>query len=183
MAEILLLSRSPASGKTTVAGLLSERYDRVAHIDADAVRRLRNAGLAPPLRQDPEPARQHRLAVLNAGALARNFIEDEVGVVIEDIVLPASLNLYLDELTPSRVRIHFVRLMPSLESCHARNRMRDDERVRPAWLDSVYRAVAKASDFAGVAIDSTHQTPLETADRLQALTTRGESVIWPSHAA
>ncbi|HEY7679178.1 MAG TPA: AAA family ATPase, partial [Terriglobia bacterium] len=179
MAEILLLSGPPASGKTTVARLLSERYDRVAHIDANAVRRLRSAGLSPLLRQDPESERQRRLAVRNAAALAHNFIADQVGVVIEDIVLPDSLNLYRDELSPAGVRIHFVRLMPSLESCHARNRMRDHERVRPAWLDFTYRAVANAGDFAGVAIDSTHQSPIETTDRLQALTTSGESVIWP----
>ena len=92
MAEILLLSGPPASGKTTVALLLSERYDRAAHIDVNAMRRLRSVGLAAQIRQDPEPARQHRLAVLNAGALVRNFIADQVGVVIEDTVLPDSLN-------------------------------------------------------------------------------------------
>ena len=182
MAEILLISGPPASGKTTVARLISERYDRVAHIDTGQMRQLRTGGRFPPWSADPEAARQHRLAVANACALARNFIAETVGVVIEDIVLPDSLIWYLDELRPAGVRIHFMRLLPSLEACQARNRERPDERVRPAWLEAVYAALTSAGDFAGSAIDTTNQAPLQTADRIQALTTQGESVIWPPGA-
>jgi adenylate kinase family enzyme len=54
MADIVLLSGPPASGKTTVARLLSERYDRVAHVDVNALWRLRSAGLFEPWSADPE---------------------------------------------------------------------------------------------------------------------------------
>jgi chloramphenicol 3-O-phosphotransferase len=180
MAEILLLSGPPASGKTTVARLLSERYDRVAHVDVNQLLRLRSAGLVRPWVEGPERARQRAVGLRNASALARNFIRDCVGVIIEDLVLPDSLKAYLDELKPIDTRIHFVRLMPSIEACQERNRLRSDERVRPAWLSKVYESFLRAGDFAGVSVDSSDQGQLETADKLQALTTQGASVIWPT---
>lgn len=179
MAEVLLLSGPPASGKTTLARLISERYDRVAHIDVDLIRRLRSAGLVAPWRAEPELTRQRHLASLNAAGLARNFIASGVGVIIKDIILPDSMQWYVDELQASGVRIHLVRFLPSLQDCNARNRARREERVRPVWLTKVYEFFVAAGDFGGVSIDSTDQSPLETADSIQALTTQGASVIWP----
>jgi tRNA uridine 5-carbamoylmethylation protein Kti12 len=178
MAELLLLSGPPASGNTTVARLLSERYDRVAHIDAAFMRGLRSAGRFPPWSAEPESARQRRQAARNAAHLAREFIAEVVGVVIEDVITLQSLDMYLTELRPVRARIHFVRLMPSLEACLERNTRRENERVRPTWLKTAYDALLAAGDFAGVAVDSTSQTPIQTADRLQALTPHGDSVVW-----
>jgi chloramphenicol 3-O-phosphotransferase len=120
------------------------------------------------------------MGICNASALARNYIRDCVGVIIEDLVLPESLKGYLDQLRPSGARIHFVRLMPSLETCRERNRLRNDERVRPELLSKVYESFLRAGDFAGFSVDSTDQGPLETTDKLQALTTQGASVIWPA---
>jgi chloramphenicol 3-O-phosphotransferase len=180
MPEILLLSGPPASGKSTVARLLSERYDRVAHIDVNQLRRLRSAGFVPPWGAEPEADRQRSLALRNASSLARNLIRDGIGVVIEDMVFPDSLAGYLDELKSTGTRIHLVGLLPRLEACHARNRQRSDERVRPAWLSTVYESFLKSGGLGGVWIDSTNQTPLETTDKVQALTTKGASVVWPA---
>jgi len=178
VAEVLILTGPPGAGKSTIARALSERYDRVAHIDVNLVRHLISAGRVAPWRQGPEWERQHRLAVRNAAALARNFIAEKIGVVIDDVVDPESLAWYLNELRPAAVPVHLVRLMPSLEACEGRERGRPEGRVRAGWVEAVYRRFAAAGEFAGATIDSTDLTPYETADRLQALTTGGKSLIW-----
>jgi chloramphenicol 3-O-phosphotransferase len=177
MADIVLLSGPPASGKTTVARLLSERYDRVAHVDVNALWRLRSAGRFEPWSADPESAHQRRQAMRQAASLARDFVTDSVGVIIEDIVTPETLPLYVEALQPARVRLHFVRLMPSLEVCLARNLVRQSDRSWPAWLRTVHAQLLEAGDFGGVTVDSSDLTSVQTADRLQVLTTTGIGLV------
>src|SRR3990172_6703415 len=52
------------------------------------------------------------------------------------------------------------------------------ERMAPDQVESVYRRFEAAGAFAGATIDSSDLTPYETADRLQALTTSGASLVW-----
>jgi adenylate kinase family enzyme len=89
MAEILLLSGPPASDKTTLARLLSERYDRIAHIDVAHVRSLRTAGRFHRWSSDPEGLHQKRQAVKQSAHLARDFLDEGVGVIIEDAIAAA----------------------------------------------------------------------------------------------
>ena len=81
MADILILTGPPGSGKSAVAEALGERYDRVAHVEAEVLRRfITPTGFAKP--HQPERAHQYRLGVRNACALARNFIEERFGVQV-----------------------------------------------------------------------------------------------------
>ncbi len=178
MPDILILTGPPGAGKSTIAEALAERYDRVAHIDVNVVRHFVTAGFVPPWRRGPEWERQHRLAVRNACSLARNFIAEKIGVIVDDVVDAESLAWYLDELKPAAVPIHLVRLMPSLAACEARDKDRKEGRVRTGWVDEVYDRLQQAGEFAGATIVSTGLTPYETADRLQSLTTQGKSLVW-----
>jgi chloramphenicol 3-O-phosphotransferase len=178
MAEVLILTGPPGAGKSAVAEALAERYDRVAHVDVNVVRRFVVAGRVAPWREGPEWQRQHRLAVRNAGSLATNFIAEKIGVIIDDVVDRESLAWYLNDLRGLGVPVHLVCLMPDRETCLARDRQRASGRARDGWVAEVHRRFEVAGPLGGATIDSSRLSVNETADRLQALTTRGESLVF-----
>jgi predicted kinase len=179
MPEVLILTGPPASGKSTVARAMAERYDRVAHIEVDVLRHfVTPTGYA---RQgQPEYERQRHLAIRNACALARNFLEERFGVIIDDVLdEPAFLPLYLDDLRDAGAPIHLVQLLPALTACEAREQERRKGQKVATWVrDDYEHYVANSGGLAGATIDSSDLSPYATADKLQALTTSGESLIW-----
>jgi ribosomal protein S18 acetylase RimI-like enzyme len=178
MADILILTGPPGAGKTSVALALADRYDRVAHINVDALRHfVTPTGYRAPGK--PGFERQQALATRNACDLARNFIAERFAVIIDDIVPAlADLDRYVEGLKYAGVSLHFVRLLPSRNACSQRNRARKADRVPEDRLRSVYAQFESAGDLPGSVIDNSALTVEATADRLQALTTSGESIVW-----
>ena len=179
MPEVLILTGPPASGKSTVAQALAERYDRVAHIEVDVLRHfVTPTGYVPAGR--PGFERQQALATRNACVLARNFLEERFAVIIDDVVIDqADLAAYVEGLKPAGFAVHFVRLLPRLDACLQRNAGRKDGRTLPERIEKVWRDFEAAGASAGGAtVDSSDLSAYATADRLQALTTSGESLVW-----
>jgi gluconate kinase len=177
MADVLILTGPPASGKSSVAEALAERYDRVAHVEVDTLRHfITPTGYIAPGR--PGFERQQALAVRNACALAANFIAERIAVIIDDVIVSGSdLAMYLDGLRAAAAPVHVVHLMPRLEVCLERNRTRREGRMNPERIETVYREMAAVAEPRGVTIDNSEMTAHQTADRLQALTTSGQSLL------
>ena len=178
MPEVLILTGPHGTGKSSVAEALAERYDRVAHIPVDTLRHfITPTGYVAPGK--PGFERQHALAVRNACALARNFLEERVAVIVEDVVITqADLDAYLSELKPADVPVHCIRLMAPLDVCQARNRERKDERQPALRVESVWRQFEAAGEILGSTIENDALSAYATADRVQALTTSGQSLVW-----
>jgi predicted kinase len=178
MPEVLILTGPHGTGKSSVAEALAERYDRVAHIPVDTLRHfVTPTGYVAPGK--PGFERQHALAVRNACALARNFLAERIAVIIDDVVITQSdLDAYLSELKDAGAPVHCIELMASLEVCQARNRDRKDERQPSTRVETIWRQFEAAGALPGATIECGELTAYGTADRVQALTTSGQSVVW-----
>jgi adenylate kinase family enzyme len=175
MPEVLILTGPPGAGKTSAARALADRYDRVAHIEVDVLRHLITpTGYISPGR--PGWERQRTLATRNACDLAANFLAERFAVIIDDIVTEQPhFDEYLEGLKPAGSPVHFVRLLPRLEVCLARNALRPQERRSAQLVDGYFTG---PNAVGGATIDTSDLTPEQTADRLQALTTSGQSIVW-----
>jgi tRNA uridine 5-carbamoylmethylation protein Kti12 len=182
MPEVLILTGPPAAGKSTVAQALAERYDRVAHVRVDALRHfVTPTGYVHPWGPPAAWQRQQRLAIRNACALALNFLEERFAVIVDDIVTTREeVDLYLGALEPAGVRVHLVRLLPRLDVCKERNRVRAGERIPERRLEAVYERFVAAGEAGGVMIDNSELSSYATADKVQALTTSGASLVGAS---
>ncbi len=177
MPNVLILTGPPGSGKSSVAEALADRYDRVAHVQVDLLRRfITPTGYIAP--DHPGFERQQALATRNACALAENFLAERIAVIIDDVVIwPEDLERYVKGLTTAGGPLHFIRLVPSIETCQERNRGRTADRVKPERVAKLHADFLAAGSFAGSTIDNSTLTEQRTADRLQELTTRGASLV------
>ncbi|HEX5368374.1 MAG TPA: ATP-binding protein [Dehalococcoidia bacterium] len=183
MPDVLILTGPPGSGKSSAAQALASRYDRVAHIRVDQLDEfIAPTGHVHPWGKPEVWRHQRRLDIRNACCIALNFLAERFAVIVDDTLTTAEeATWYRDGLRDAGVPVHLIRLLPRLEVCLQRNAGRDSrERMRPSHVETAYRQVEALQMPGAPTIDNSQMSPDVTADRLQALTTSGESIVWPA---
>ncbi|MFD2608316.1 AAA family ATPase [Deinococcus taklimakanensis] len=173
-APIYLLSGTPGAGKSTVAHALLQHFEFGLHLPVDDLREWVVSGIAHPgLQPNPETARQFRLARTAAAQTARLYAEAGFAVVVDDVLWPADLKLFLPHWTGFEVRP--ILLAPGREVAQQRNAARTSKAFDPQMLVPLIDALDTAlrpEEFCAAGwqvIDNAQQSPEQTVTSILAL--------------
>ena len=165
---MVLVTGISAAGKTTVSDLLARRFDRAVHVKSDVFRRMVVAGRAE-MAADPSPEalRQLRLRYALGASTSDAYFNDGFSVVVQDVVLGPMLHDYVAMIESRPLCV--VTLAPRPDVVAVREASRGKTAYRPGFdsiaaLDEALRRTPRI----GMWLDTSEQTPDETADEIVA---------------
>lgn len=166
---VVLITGISASGKSTVAELLAQRFERGVHVKGDVFRRMvvaeRHEMTSTP---SDEAWRQLRLRYRLGAATADRYHEAGFSVVVQDIVIGPVLAEYVAAIE-SRPLIVVV-LAPRIDVVA----QREEARSKAAYLDGynsireLDTALREHTPPLGLWLDTSDQAPSETVDEIVA---------------
>jgi len=176
--SVYLVTGLQASGKSTVARLLAERFEPSAHVEGDVMWKLVVGGRAD-MTDDPTPeaARQLELRYRHGAMLAQSFADNGFTAVHNDIILGDHLRRYSKLVSHRPLQI--VVLCPRPEVVADRELGRGSSAYR-SWMTGgrtlldaieVHQTWLDATRRIGTWIDSSDQTPDQTVDEILERTT------------
>jgi 2-phosphoglycerate kinase len=116
MASLLLVTGPPGAGKSTVAGMLVERFDHSVLVEGDSFFGfLRRGAVAPWL---PEANGQNEVVTRAAASAAGQYVAGGYAAVYDGVVGAWFLPTFA--AATGLGRVHYVVLLPSVERCLAR---------------------------------------------------------------
>ena len=167
--RIIVITGIQAAGKSTVARLLAQRFERGVHIEADVLYQMIVAGRVLPEEagvMPPEAERQLRLRLHNACLLARSFYEAGFSVVIDDIIIGERYAHLTEHL--SGLPFDLVVLAPRANVVAKERDASRGKRVvlGEKWATYLDRELRATMAGIGVWVDNSEQTPEETVEEI-----------------
>lgn len=159
-----------AAGKSTVACLLAERFERGVYLEGDSFRRSIVTGreeMTPDA--SPEALAQLRLRYRISAMVADAYVDGGFTVVLEDVIAGPLLSEYV-ALIGSRP-LHLVVLLPSAEAVAAREAGRGKAGYTKWSIEQLYAGFTSDTPRIGLWVDSSDQTPEETVAEILSRTT------------
>ena len=166
---VYLITGISAAGKSTVAQLLAERFDRAVHVKGDIYRRMVVSGRvhvrpgAP-----PEAERQLDLRYRLGASTADAYFDAGFTVAVQDIVMGPALATYVERIA-SRP-LYVIVLAPRTEVVGQRERLRGKAAYQAdgPTIDDLDRYIRAETPRLGLWLDTSDQTPDETVNEILA---------------
>jgi len=167
--RIIVITGIQAAGKSTVARLLAQRFERGVHIEADLLYQMIVTGRVLPQEpgvMPPEAERQLRLRLRNACLLARSFYEAGFSVVIDEIIIGERYDHLKEDL--AGLPFELVVLAPRAEVVAKERDASRGKRVvlGEEWATYLDRELRATMSTRGVWIDNSEHTPEETVEEI-----------------
>ncbi len=166
---IIVVTGIQAAGKSTVARLLAGRFERGAHVEADALQRMIVSGgqwVDEPGPPSAEAGRQLRLRLRNMCLLGKSFYDNGFSVVLDDIIIGERWDHLQEDLQGYPFTL--VVLAPRTEFVQHRDAHRGKPPLGARWAEYLDSELRKTMSGIGIWIDSSNQTPAETVDAILA---------------
>ncbi len=144
MPPVVIVSGSPASGKSTLALALARRFERSVCIPVDDLRDWVVSGRADSFPEwSEETALQYAIAEDAAADLAWRYHESGFAVVLDHCRLPENIDLWV-ERSLHGLPVSRVALAAPVETALLRNAERSNKSFDTSILDPMVRSLAEA---------------------------------------
>jgi len=174
LGQLVLVDGPPGAGKSAVARIVATAAPRpTVHLHTDSFYAWIRSGFVPPYLPQAQAQNEVVTAVMTGAACA--YAQGGYDVIVDGIIGPWLLPVFLAAGQRARLGLRYVVLRPSLEVALARATGRTGGQLTdPGPITGLYRAFSDLGELERHVVDSSGQTPEQTAAELAAALDGGQ---------